>query len=100
MLTLRRHLETLALGLVVACLTLCPPAPAASAAALSPPDPAAFYVDLDIRGTVNGLRRRKIGVVTLRFNPSWAPNGVRRIREVSAHTRARTHTHTSSSSTC
>lgn len=80
------RLELVALGLIVfGCSTFPAPAVAAAAPARTlPADPAAFYVDFDIRGTVNGLRRRKLGILTLRFNPSWAPNGVRRIREVSA----------------
>ena len=80
----------LLLALLVVASQMSPQRATAAAAAASPsppPDPSGFYVSLDIRGTVNGLRRRKMGVVTLRFSPSWAPTGVSRIREVQSASR-------------
>ena len=76
------RLRVAVLCLAAVCFSLDRPAAAAASVGAAATDPAAFYVDLDIRGTVNGLRRRKMGIVTLRFNPSWAPNGARRIRQV------------------
>ena len=45
-------------------------------------DPDAFLVDFVLSGTVDGVRRSRLGTVTVQMNPGWAPRGVGRIREL------------------